>query len=58
MTPLERKKIETEMQAVKSGRMNLELTIMEREADIERMKASITLQLAREAELVKKLTSI
>lgn len=55
MSPLERKKIEVELSQVESGKASMELKIMEREEEIERIKSQIEIQDARAEELKKQL---
>lgn len=55
MTPLERKKKEVELGNVKNARENLELRIMEREDEIQRIKDNIKIQVDTETRLSKEL---
>lgn len=53
MDALEKKRKEIELMKVRAARMDMELQIDERLADIERIKTNIENQLKREAELEK-----
>lgn len=55
MSPLDRKKIELELAQVTVGKQAMELKIMEREEEIERIRDNIKIQEKREAELQEKL---
>lgn len=55
MTPLEKKKIQAELAAVYSARLNLEFRIEESLENIERMKEHIKIQEDKEKELSDKL---
>jgi hypothetical protein len=55
MSPLDKKKLEVELSSVRVGRESMELKIMEREDEIERIKGQIEIQTNREQELIKKL---
>lgn len=55
MSPLDKKKLEVELSQVQSGRQTMELKIMEREDEIERIKGQIATQQKREQEIVAKL---
>lgn len=55
---IERKKAEAELWRVRSARMDLELKILEREADIERLKESVAIQEAKELELEEKMANL
>lgn len=55
MNPIEKKRLETELLRVTAGKAELELTILEREADIERLRANIENQNKRISEIQEKL---
>lgn len=55
MTALEIKKIKVELLQVQAARANLELRIDEHEADIERLRTNIDIQIAKEKELEDKI---
>lgn len=55
MVSLEIKKLEVELKKVESGRLDMELRIMEREAEIEKLREGIKIQEAREQELKQKI---
>ena len=55
MSPLDKKKVELELSQVRVGRESMELKIMEREDEIERIKGQIEIQVKREKELIQKL---
>lgn len=55
LSPLDKKKLEVELSSVRVGRESMELKIMEREEEIERIKGQIDIQTKREQELVQKL---
>lgn len=55
MSPLERKKLELELAQVTVGKQAMEIKIMEREEEIERIKENIKIQEKREQEIVERL---
>lgn len=55
MSPLDKKKLEVELSQVKAGRESMELKIMEREDEIERIKGQIQVQDTRIQEIEAKL---
>jgi predicted nucleic acid-binding Zn-ribbon protein len=55
MSPLEKKKLQVELSRVRTAREDCELRIMEFKEQIERLEASIHVQLEKEAELETKL---
>lgn len=55
---LELKKAQVELSRVRSAREEMELKIMEREAEIQRLQESIKIQLAKEDELAEKVKSL
>jgi hypothetical protein len=55
MTKLEKMKIEAELAAVKSARMNLEVQIAIAEDNINRINEAIKTQIEKENELIEKL---
>jgi hypothetical protein len=52
---LSKKKLEVELLRVQSARADLELRVLEREEEIERIKQNIELQVKKELELKEKL---
>lgn len=57
MLPLEKKKLEVELLRVQSARADLELRILERMEEIDRIKKAMETQLKTEDELKNKLMS-
>lgn len=55
MTPIELKRLKVELSRVQSARMEQELRIDEHNENIDRLKASIIIQEAKEAELTQKI---
>lgn len=55
---LDIKRVEVELMRVSSARFELELKVMERLEDIERLKDHIRVQLEKEAELNKKIEGL
>lgn len=55
---LEIKKKQTELLRVQAARAELELKIMEREQDIERLRDAIKIQTDKEAELTESLKTL
>lgn len=55
MSPLDLKKIKVEQARVVAARMELEMRIDEFKENIERLEASIVIQLAKEVELAQKI---
>lgn len=55
MTPIEFKRLKVELARVVSARMEQELRIDEHKENIDRLEQSITIQLAKEAELGQKI---
>lgn len=51
MTDLEKKKLETQHMKVKAARMELEISVLERLQDIERLNKNIEIQKQKEYEL-------
>lgn len=56
LSPLDRKKLEVELSQVKAGRESMELKIMEREDEIQRVKGQIEIQDKRIQEIQQKLS--
>lgn len=54
---LERKKMEVELMKVSAARADLELRILERQEEIDRIKQSIEIQIKKEEELTLKLST-
>lgn len=55
MTPIELKRLKVELARVQSARMEQELRIDEHQENIDRLKAAILVQEAKEAELAEKI---
>ena len=55
MTPIELKRLKVELSRVQSARMEQELRIDEHQENIDRLKQSIAIQEAKEAELTQKI---
>ena len=55
MSPLELKRVEVELMQVTASRHALELKVAERLDEVERIKESIKIQLAKEVELAAKI---
>ena len=58
MTPLERKKKEVELMRVSASKEGMELTIMERIEEIERVRDNIKVQEKKMAELEEELKQL
>jgi hypothetical protein len=55
MTPLELKKLKAQQAQVAAARMDLEVRVDEHKENIDRLEASIAIQIAKEAELGQKI---
>lgn len=55
MTRLEKKKLESELAAVTSARLNLEYRIEEKLEDIARLQEHVKIQIAKEHEITNQL---
>lgn len=55
LSPLEKKKLEVELSQVRVGRESMELKIMEREEEIERIREQIEISSKREQGITIKL---
>ena len=55
MTPLEIKKLQVELMRVQSAKSDMELRIMERQEEIQRLEDNIKIQLAKEEEIQSQL---